>query len=413
MDAAQTQTETQPETSPDGLEFIGGHVADDLRACEPGDEIILNERSSTLSVQSVNVHTDRLALNCTSHGYSYVVYVHKSESYAAVHRTETLRASRKRFDITFLGVVQTPDETETESRTLEDEEIHDLESGDTVRVTYESNRANAERSQTYVGTVTSVETDVYDGIRFTDVSLAQGDDLPRRMLDIVADTCPTLRYRRATPYGPEWERLSRSTTVTVELLDTETDAQTETDADAETELVTDGGTDRAEFHDETADGEATHVVAKRDADGHVCDVYALDDEETVDALERTYSLLSDMSASVYDLPSEPVSVDPIMFSGDHGVGKSDPTIREPNPFKAPADVPGSFPCSNCGGRAVYVETRTVNHWINEASAYDSHEYECADCGLGGSITETGSRSGVVASPPPSDDDRELFGGGSR
>lgn len=53
-------------------------------------------------------------------------------------------------------------------------------------------------------------------------------------------------------------------------------------------------------------------------------------------------------------------------------------------------------CANCGGEVAHVETRRPNSWINEASAYDAHLFECLDCGRRGERTEHGDRTGVLA-----------------
>ncbi len=57
-------------------------------------------------------------------------------------------------------------------------------------------------------------------------------------------------------------------------------------------------------------------------------------------------------------------------------------------------------CGECGGEVVHVATRTVNGWINEASAYDSHTFECLGCGRRGQKTDRGDRIGVLAPPEP-------------
>ena len=59
-------------------------------------------------------------------------------------------------------------------------------------------------------------------------------------------------------------------------------------------------------------------------------------------------------------------------------------------------------CGECGGEAVHVDTRTVNGWINEASAYDKHNFECTGCGRTGSKNEKGDRLGILAPPAEPD-----------
>lgn len=61
-------------------------------------------------------------------------------------------------------------------------------------------------------------------------------------------------------------------------------------------------------------------------------------------------------------------------------------------------------CSACGGTATHTETYEVNGWINAASAYDSHDYECEDCGRTGTIGKGGRRYGILAAPEPTTDE---------
>lgn len=73
-----------------------------------------------------------------------------------------------------------------------------------------------------------------------------------------------------------------------------------------------------------------------------------------------------------------------------------PTAYERDEF---ADEQDRRTCGECGGEAVHVDTRTVNGWINEASAYPVHNYECAECGSRGSWNaEDGERLGCLAPP---------------
>jgi hypothetical protein len=61
------------------------------------------------------------------------------------------------------------------------------------------------------------------------------------------------------------------------------------------------------------------------------------------------------------------------------------------------------------GDVRHTGTARVNHWINEASAYDSHNFECATCGATGGRDEKGGVSGCVAPPElpePSEIDEE-------
>lgn len=59
-------------------------------------------------------------------------------------------------------------------------------------------------------------------------------------------------------------------------------------------------------------------------------------------------------------------------------------------------------CNRCGGEALHVRTTTTNSWINSASAYDSYDYECVECGATGGDTENHERTGCVAVPVPED-----------
>jgi len=55
-------------------------------------------------------------------------------------------------------------------------------------------------------------------------------------------------------------------------------------------------------------------------------------------------------------------------------------------------------CGQCLGTATLQDVRTVNGWINAASAFKRAKYECEDCGRTGSVSETGERTGCMAAP---------------
>lgn len=98
---------------------------------------------------------------------------------------------------------------------------------------------------------------------------------------------------------------------------------------------------------------------------------------------------------------EGVEVEQADDEGDEGEGLDEPSRHGADEF---ADEEPRETCTECGGEAVHVDTRTANSWVNEASAYDDHNYECLECGATGSRNEHGDRVGCLAAPEPIDDD---------
>ncbi|QPL12268.1 CxxC motif protein [Halorubrum phage Hardycor1] len=160
--------------------------------------------------------------------------------------------------------------------------------------------------------------------------------------------------------------------------------------------------------DDTATEAAAALLADADDEAHLTvqvknpDPHAFDD---VAAAARAYDALAEALGTAYDEP----------LANDYDDEQDEDDDLPAPSFHAVDEYADDEPrrtCRDCGGEAVHADTRRVNGWINEASAYDSHSYECVECGETGAVTERGDRTGILAPREGShdehvDDVREL------
>jgi hypothetical protein len=122
-------------------------------------------------------------------------------------------------------------------------DLTELDVGDEITVEYVSKNSDSRDVQTVTAEILRMDTDTSEGYVFGDVYLAvhrdEDDHLPRRRIHITADSF-TVEYRRTTRNGPEWNRLSTATSVTVTAADGGEDEDGE---DADEDADSEGGED--------------------------------------------------------------------------------------------------------------------------------------------------------------------------